>query len=136
MELPDDIKPVMQNEIPAILISCSGAGIPNTTIISQVYYVDREHVALSFQFFNKTVRNTRENPYVCVCLNDLENFTNWVLHIQYDHSESEGSIFDEMDMQIEAIASATGMSGIFKLKAADIYRVNSVEKVVYDPVTS
>ena len=38
-----------------------------------------------------------------------------------------------MDMQIEAIASATGMAGIFKLKAADIYRVSSVEKLVYGP---
>ena len=35
-----------------------------------------------------------------------------------------------MDMQIEAIASMTGMKGIFKLRAADIYRVISATKNV------
>jgi hypothetical protein len=33
-----------------------------------------------------------------------------------------------MDMQIEAIASLVGMKGVFKLKAADIFRVVSVTK--------
>jgi hypothetical protein len=35
-----------------------------------------------------------------------------------------------MDMQIEAIASMTGMKGIFKLRAADIYRVIAATKNV------
>ena len=128
-QLPDEIKPVMENGVPADVVSCSASGIPNTTIISQVYYVDREHVALSFQFFNKTVRNVRENPNACVLLNDLRGYASWILQVCYEHSETEGPVFDRMDMQIEAIASATGMTGIFKLKAADIYRVQSVRKV-------
>ncbi len=136
VKLPEEIKPVMQNGLPALLATCSAEGIPNATIPSQVYYVDRTHVALSFQFFNKTSRNVRENPHACVCLNDLEGYANWIIHIQYDHSEPEGPIFDEMDMQIEAIASATGMSGIFKLKAADIYRVKSIEEVTWGPTSS
>ena len=134
--LPDEIKPVMQNGIPATVVTCSADGIPNTTIISQVYYVDPAHVALSFQFFNKTIRNVRENPHGCVALNDVQGATKWILDVQYDHSETEGTIFDEMDMQIEAIASATGMSGIFKLRAADIYRVKSFRRISSSPLAS
>ena len=128
-QLPDAIIPVMGNGIPAWVISSSRDGMPNTTVLSDVYYVDRKHIALSFQFFNKTVRNIRENPNACVLLNDIAGYANWVLQLRYDHSETEGPLFDEMDMRIEAIASATGMSGIFKLKAADIYEVKSVERI-------
>ena len=130
--LPDEVRPVFQNGVPAIVVTCSAAGVPNATIISQVYYVDPEHVALSFQFFNKTVRNVRENPRASLCVNDIAGYANWILDIEYERSETEGPVFDEMDMQIEAIASATGMSGIFKLRAADIYRVRSVERVATD----
>jgi len=127
--LPETIKPVLDNGVPAIVVSCSADGIPNATVISQVYYVDPSHIALSFQFFNKTIRNVRENPQACVAVNDIEGQSRWILNVQYDHSETEGRIFEEMDMQIEAIASSTGMSGIFKLHAADIYDVRSFKKI-------
>ena len=127
--LPEAIRPVLDNGVPAILATCSRDGEPNTTIISQAYYVDREHVALSFQFFSKTIRNVRENPRASLCLSDFERNLFWVLDLEYERSETDGPVFDEMDMQIEAIASDTGMSGIFKLRSADVYRVTSVECV-------
>jgi hypothetical protein len=127
--LPDEIRAVMDNGVPCVLCTCSADGSPNTTIISQATWVDPHHVALSFQFFSKTIRNVRENPAACLCLSDIDRAEHWLLDLEYDHSETDGPIFEQMDMVIEAIASATGMAGIFKLKAADIYRVKSVKKI-------
>ncbi|MEC7222413.1 MAG: pyridoxamine 5'-phosphate oxidase family protein [SAR324 cluster bacterium] len=122
--------PAMQGLIPACVTTCSAAGEPNTTVISQVWYVDEDHVALSHQFFNKTRRNIAENPHAVVMILSPENGATFDLSITYARTETEGPLFDEMDMKLEAIASMTGMSGVFKLLGADIYKVNSIEQVV------
>ena len=126
--LPNEIKAAMQGVMPSRVATCSAAGEPNVTVISQVYYVDADHVALSYQFFNKTVKNVHENPYALAWVISPETMETWDLELEYERSETSGAVFDAMDMQIEAIASMTGMKGIFKLKAADIYRVRSVRK--------
>ena len=43
---------------------------------------------------------------------DPENGSMYDLAIIYERTETEGELFDEMDMKLEAIASMTGMSGI------------------------
>ena len=128
--LPDEIKSAMQGVIPSHVVTCSRDGTPNATAISQVYYFDPEHVALSHQFFNKTVRNVRENPRALVWVISPETFDDWDLELEFDHSETSGPVFEALDMQIEAIASIVGLKGIFKLRSADIYRVISVTKTV------
>ena len=135
-KLPPEIRSVLDGGSPSVMVTCSADGKPNTTVISQVYYVDETHAALSFQFFSKTIRNVRENPRAFVCVFDFPGRTYWMLQLEFQRSETEGPIFDAMDMQIEAIASMTGMSGIFKLRAADVYRVVSVERVQYAPVNA
>jgi hypothetical protein len=129
--LPQEIRAALDNGVPALMVTCSADGTPNVTIISQVYWIDETHVALSFQFFSKTIKNVRENPRAWAGVTDFIGQVDWVLNLEIERSETEGPIFDAMDMQIEAIASATGMSGIFKLRAADVYRVLSVERVPY-----
>ena len=131
--LPQEIRPALDNGVPCLMVTCSADGTPNATVISQVFYVDDTRVALSFQFFSKTIRNVRENPRAWAGVMDIVGQVDWALDLEFERSETEGPIFDAMDMQIEAIASATGMSGIFKLRAADIYRVLSVEKHSYRP---
>jgi pyridoxamine 5'-phosphate oxidase-like protein len=128
--LPAEVRAATDTGLPCELVTCSKDGVPNTTIISKVYWLSEERVALSFQFFNKTSRNVRENPFVAVELFDAAQGNLWRLRLRYDHSETEGPVFEEMDMQIEAIASMTGMTGIFKLKAADIYDVLGWERIV------
>ena len=127
-KLPDEIRAAMQGVIPSHVVTCSADGTPNASVISQVYYVDADHVALSHQFFNKTKRNIEENPKAAVWLIHPETFETWDLELAFDHSETSGPIFDAMSMQIEAIASLVGMKGIFKLRAADIFRVVSVAR--------
>ena len=129
--LPQEIRPALDNGVPCLMVTCSADGTPNATVISQVFYVDDTRVALSFQFFSKTIKNVRENPRAWAGVMDVVAQVDWELELEFERSETEGPIFDAMDMQIEAIASATGMSGIFKLRAADIYRVLAVEKQPY-----
>jgi hypothetical protein len=128
--LPDEIKAAMQGVIPAHVVTCSRDGTPNASAISQVYYVDPDHVALSHQFFTKTKRNLHENPKAAVWLVSPDTFESWDLDLEFVRSETSGPVFEVMEMQIEAIASVVGMKGIFKLRAADICRVVRVTKTV------
>ncbi len=116
-----------QGLIPSLFFTCSSDGIPNAAYLSHVEYVDREHVALSFQFFNKSRRNIAENPHALVFVPDPDTGQGWSLRLQYMRSETEGAVFDRMALRIEAIASYCGLKGIFRLRAADIYRVLSID---------
>ena len=127
------LAPCFQGLIPATLYTCSADGIPNSAYLSHVDYVDPSHVALSFQFFNKSRRNVAENPNALVRVVDPDTQQGWELRLKLVRSETSGPIFERMWLRIEAIASYCGMKGIFKLKAADIYEVLSVRQVPEQP---
>ena len=125
----EQLTPCFQGILPAMFFTCAKDGTPNAAFLSHVDYVDATHVALSFQFFNKSRRNVAENPYAMVRVIDPDTNQGYMLRLKFERSETSGPLFDRMFLRIEAIASYAGLKGIFKLKAADVYLVESVELV-------
>lgn len=118
-----------QGVYPSGVATCARDGTPNITYVSQVFHVDAHRVALSCQFFNKTRRNLEENPRATVQLYDPLTFDAYRLHLRFDHSEPSGPLFEAMSLRIQAIASHTGMAGVFRLLSADVFEVLSIERV-------
>ena len=125
----DSIWRCFQGVIPSIIGTSDAHGTPNVTYATQLHLIDDRHVALSRQFFNKTSRNLDENPRACAEVHDPVTFQSYRLHLRFLRSEKSGPLFDAMSTRIQAIASHTGMSGIFRLIGADVFEVLRVEKV-------
>lgn len=123
------IRPCLEGIIPAALASCSADGIPNVTYVSHVHYVDADHVALSYQFFNKTRENVLSNPRVTVQVIHPDTGVNYRLALSYLRTESEGPLFESMKARLAGIASHSGMAKVFRLLGSDVYRVLDIEAV-------
>ncbi len=129
LEIPlESLTTCFQGLLPAQLYTCSQDGIPNAAYLSHVEYVDPGHVALSHQFFNKSRRNVGENPQALVGLIDPDTGQGYALRLRFVRSETSGPLFERMALRIEAIASYCGLKGVFKLQAADVYKVLSVSE--------
>jgi adenylate cyclase len=84
----ETMAPCFQGLFPAMLYTCSADGVPNAAYLSHVDYVDPGHVALSFQFFNKSKRNISQNPRATVAVIDPDTGQGWQLQLRYVRSES------------------------------------------------
>jgi GAF domain-containing protein/pyridoxamine 5'-phosphate oxidase-like protein len=125
----DAIRPCLEGAIPGVMATCGADGAPNVAYLSQVEYVDSNHLALSFQFFNKTRRNVLDNAWVELAV--IHPLTGALFRIQARllRTETEGALFERMKAKLAGIASHTGMSEVFKLLGADIYEVTGLERV-------
>jgi adenylate cyclase len=125
----DQIRACLEGAIPAVVATCAIDGIPNVTYVSQMQYVDAHHVALSFQFFNKTRENILANPQATALVIDPVTGESFHLTLLYLRTETAGALFQHLKAKLAGIASHTGMSGVFKLQGADLYRVQAIEPV-------
>lgn len=133
----ESIRACLQGVIPSPLATCSADGIPNVTYLSIVHYVDSERVATSRQFFNKTRVNLEANPVAQVLIVDPGTGAQYALDLTYLHTETEGSVFEAMRANVDAVASQTGMGSVFRLRGADVHHVARCTPVGWiDPATA
>jgi adenylate cyclase len=125
----DGLRECLDGMIPGTIATCAADGTPNVTFLSQVEYVDGEHVATSYQFFNKTRKNILENPYARVLVVHPFTAASYRLLVRYLRTETEGPLFERMKAKLAGIASHTGMAGIFRLLGSDVYHVLEIECV-------
>jgi len=125
----DAIRACLEGVIPSTVATCAPDGTPNISYVSQVHYVDSAHVALTFQFFNKTHKNVLANPRAAVLAIDPQSAARFQLELEYLRTETEGPLFESMKAKLAGIASHTGMAGVFRLLGSDVYRVLGVTPV-------
>lgn len=123
----ESIRRCFEGAAPAQIATCAPDGTPNVAYLSQVHYVDAAHVALSFQFFSKTRENVLANPYAMTQVIDPETGVHYKLSLQYLRTEIEGPLFQYMKARLAGVASHTGMSKVFVLRGADVYRVHDIQ---------
>lgn len=123
------IRECLDGGVPAVIATCAADGTPNVSYVSQVHLVDARHVALSFQFFNKTRQNVLANPWATTYVINPESGARYRLHLRYLRTECEGPLFESMKARLAGIASHSGMAGVFRLRGSDVYAVESIEAV-------
>jgi GAF domain-containing protein len=124
-----DLRRCFRGGVPSVIATASADGTPNVTYLSTVHLVGEERVALSNQFFSKTSRNLAENPRASVLVVDPLTYDEHRLELVFERTERRGPLFETLRGEVDAIAALSGMQDVFRLRAADVYRVVHVEKV-------
>ena len=125
----DTIRECLEGVIPGHIATCDTQGMPNLAYLSQVQFIDNDHVALSYQFFNRTRQNILAGSSVCLMLTSHLTGAQYRLTLEYLRTETTGPLFEQMKAKLAGIASHTGMSGVFRLLGSDIYRILGIEQV-------
>lgn len=123
------LRRMFEGVIPATMCSVSADGVPHLCYLSQVEYVDEAHVALSFQFFNRSRENILTTRRCAVTVDDPYTAAGVRLQLRYLRTEHEGPTFERMKAKLAGIAAHCGMEKVYHLQGADIYEVESVEMI-------
>jgi putative methionine-R-sulfoxide reductase with GAF domain len=123
------IRRMMEGVIPPTLCTASADRMPNVSYLSLAEYVDPLHIALSYQFFNRSRENVLATKRAALTLDDCYSGAGVVLQLEYLRTETAGPVFERLRAKLMGVASHVGMDNVFHLRGADIYKVLELRRV-------
>jgi putative methionine-R-sulfoxide reductase with GAF domain len=123
------VRRMMEGVVPPTLCTASLDRMPNVSYLSLAEYVDPQHIALSYQFFNRSRENVLATKRAALTLDDPYTGGGVVLQLEYLRTETEGPVFERLRAKLMGVASHVGMDQVFHLRGADIYRVLELRRV-------
>lgn len=123
------VRRMMEGVIPPTMCTFSPDLMPNVSYLSLAEYVDPLHIALSYQFFNRSRENVLATKRAALTLDDAYSGAGVILQIEYLRTETEGPVFERLRAKLMGVASHAGMDQVFHLRGADIYRVLEMRRV-------
>ncbi len=124
-----EVRRLLEGVIPPAMCTVAADGTPHVSYLSHAEYVDDEHVALTYQFFNRTRNNLLATGRAALMIEDPVTGVGVVLHLRHQRTETERPIFERLRAKLAGIAAHTGMEKVFHLRGADICRVESLRKI-------
>lgn len=116
---------IFDGTTPPLLVTAGGEGTPNVIYLSKVDVIDAEHVVVSRQFFRKTAENLTRNPHAVLQVGDYLTNRMYALELTHVRSEISGPLFDRLGAEIEALATVFGLGNVFRLEAAEVFRIQA-----------
>lgn len=77
--------------------------------MSHAEYVDESHVALTYQFFNRSRANVMPTGRAALMLECPHSGACVVLQLRHGRTEAAGPLFERMRARLAGIAAHTGM---------------------------
>ena len=125
----DQLSACFEGVIPSVVATTAADGTPNVSYLSHVVKVDDCRLALSNQFFAKTAANVRANRAAALLLVCPRSGDQYLLDIAWEKQLDHGPIFDHIDRALRAAIAQTGMAGVMRLRAVDVFRVEDIRAV-------
>jgi hypothetical protein len=120
------VRRLLEGVIPPAMCSVADDGTPHLNYLSHAEYVDDEHVALTYQFLNRSRQNILATGRVALSVEDPFSGVSVVLQLRYLRTETAGPLFERLRVKLAGIAAQSGMEKVFRLRGADLYRVESL----------